>query len=261
LQDIFFETPSKILSFDSEMCQRAALHGLGHHPETAPLIDKYVRNIQVAAQSEWASPPSSFRSSRPMIRAAGPQDRQQALRIGVVAECLIEMDKQITIPGAKNEASTELKRTAPESVLPVARTPSASPRFSVVASEEVEHVPRFQFCRLVRFPIGVDQQWESDSGFLAEQLGIAPVAESDRGQCGSDLPKRVLVLAQLRDVLATEDSAIVPQEDNHGGTALPNRTQPNFTASSFGQHDIREPRTDRPCHPMIICGRWCPPVG
>jgi hypothetical protein len=30
-----------------------------------------------------------------------------------------------------------------------------------------------------------------------------------------------LVRAQLRDMLAAENSAVVPQEDNHGGTLFP----------------------------------------
>jgi hypothetical protein len=44
LQDVFFQTLSRILSFDSETCQHAALHGLGHlhHPETSTLIDDYL---------------------------------------------------------------------------------------------------------------------------------------------------------------------------------------------------------------------------
>jgi hypothetical protein len=44
LQDALFQTLSKILSLDSEICQRAALHGLGHlhHPDTKRLIARYV---------------------------------------------------------------------------------------------------------------------------------------------------------------------------------------------------------------------------
>jgi hypothetical protein len=44
LQDVFFETLSIVLSSDSETCQRAALHGLGHlhHPGTSALIERYI---------------------------------------------------------------------------------------------------------------------------------------------------------------------------------------------------------------------------
>jgi hypothetical protein len=46
MQDVIFETLSRILSLDSEFCQRAALHGLGHlhHPETQELVDLYLKS-------------------------------------------------------------------------------------------------------------------------------------------------------------------------------------------------------------------------
>jgi hypothetical protein len=45
LQDVFFQTLSILLSSDSENCQGAALHGLGHlhHPETPQLIELYIQ--------------------------------------------------------------------------------------------------------------------------------------------------------------------------------------------------------------------------
>ena len=44
LQDIFFQTLARVLAIDSWICQRAALHGLGHlhHPETKELIERFV---------------------------------------------------------------------------------------------------------------------------------------------------------------------------------------------------------------------------
>lgn len=44
LQDICFETLKKILSLESDICQEAALHGLGHfhHPATPRLIESYL---------------------------------------------------------------------------------------------------------------------------------------------------------------------------------------------------------------------------
>jgi hypothetical protein len=45
MQDLMFETLVKILALDSENCQHAALHGLGHlqHPATEETIDDYLR--------------------------------------------------------------------------------------------------------------------------------------------------------------------------------------------------------------------------
>ena len=44
MQDVIFEVLSGLLKSDSETCQGAALHGLGHlrHPETKALIDSYL---------------------------------------------------------------------------------------------------------------------------------------------------------------------------------------------------------------------------
>jgi hypothetical protein len=44
LQDVFFQTLAKILAIDSETCQGAALHGLGHlhHPQTKELIQRFI---------------------------------------------------------------------------------------------------------------------------------------------------------------------------------------------------------------------------
>lgn len=44
LQDVFFQTLARILAIDSEACQKAALHGLGHlhHPQTREVIDKFI---------------------------------------------------------------------------------------------------------------------------------------------------------------------------------------------------------------------------
>jgi hypothetical protein len=45
MQDVMFETLAKILALDSENCQHAALHGLGHlqHPATQETINDYLR--------------------------------------------------------------------------------------------------------------------------------------------------------------------------------------------------------------------------
>jgi hypothetical protein len=131
------------------------------------------------------------------------------------------VDEQIAIAGSEDEAGPELEGVFPEAVLAVARRPGTRSRFSIVAAEEMKEVPRFQFRNSVGGPLGIDQQRERDTGFLAKQTGIIQVAQSNRRQPGSGLLKLVFVLAQLRDMLAAEDSSVVPQEDNYGGTPLP----------------------------------------
>jgi hypothetical protein len=44
MQDVIFQTLTSILEIDSDICQGAALHGLGHlhHPETENLIQRFI---------------------------------------------------------------------------------------------------------------------------------------------------------------------------------------------------------------------------
>jgi hypothetical protein len=44
LQDIYFETLTEVVWIDSDTCQTAALHGLGHlhHPGTKALVDQFI---------------------------------------------------------------------------------------------------------------------------------------------------------------------------------------------------------------------------
>jgi hypothetical protein len=62
----------------------------------------------------------------------------------------------------------------------------------------------------VRVPFGIDQQGKHDAALLAKQPSIIQITQSDRGQRSSCLPELVLLFAQLRNVLAAENSAIVP---------------------------------------------------
>ena len=106
-------------------------------------------------------------------------------------------------------------------MLLVAGCPGSGSRFCVVAPEHVKHISRFQGCGSVGFPFSIDQQWKRDTGLITKEAGIMHIAESNRSQPGSGAPEVVLVFAQLRDVLAAKNSAIMPKEDNHGGTVLP----------------------------------------
>ena len=56
----------------------------------------------------------------------------------------------------------------------------------------------------------VDQQGKRDSRFFAENSRIVPVAKADGGERRALIQKGLFVFAQLRDVLAAKNSAIVP---------------------------------------------------
>lgn len=50
----------------------------------------------------------------------------------------------------------------------------------------------------------------------------------------------LFVLAQLRDVLPAEDSAVMTKEHNHFRIALPERTQAHLIAPRIREHDAGE---------------------
>ena len=158
------------------------------------------------------------------------------------------MDEQVAIAGGEDEACAELEGILAEPALAVSGSLGTSPRFGVLVAEEMEQVRRLQSGGFVSGSFGIDQQWKGDAGLLAKQAGIVQVAQSDGSQRGSSLLELGFVFAQLRDMLAAEDSTVVPQEDNHGGLVLPQRAEAQLAAARFGQHHIRQIRTDRFCH-------------
>jgi hypothetical protein len=50
----------------------------------------------------------------------------------------------------------------------------------------------------------------------------------------------LLVFAQLRDVFAAEDSAVVAEEDEDGWIGFPERAEADGFAESVGENDVRE---------------------
>ncbi len=56
------------------------------------------------------------------------------------------------------------------------------------------------------------------------------------------------MLAQLRDVLAAEDSTVVPQEDQDRGLVLPKRAEPDLAASGVRKHDAGQGFAERAGH-------------
>jgi hypothetical protein len=67
----------------------------------------------------------------------------------------------------------------------------------------------------------IDEKRELDAGFLAEELGITGVAQSNNSEVSAFLLELGFEFAQLRDVLSAEDSTVVAKKDYHGGATLP----------------------------------------
>jgi len=60
------------------------------------------------------------------------------------------------------------------------------------------------------------------------------------------------VFAQLRDVLAAENSAVVTEEDDYRWTLTPKRSELNQAVGRFRQEDRRQARAEIISHAAIV---------
>ena len=110
---------------------------------------------------------------------------------------------------------------AAEFVLAVAGGFGAFAALEIVAAEEVEEVGFAEVGEFVGLAFGVDEEGEVNAGFFLEEAGVTGVAEADGGEGGVFGLEGGLVFAQLRDVFAAEDSAVVAEEDKDDGMRFP----------------------------------------
>ena len=90
----------------------------------------------------------------------------------------------------------------------------------------------------------VNQEWESDSGIFAKRPGVVHTAESDGGNVRAFFSKLLFVFAQLRDVLATEDSTPVAQKNQNYRSRRPEGAQRNLLALRVRQNDSGKPAAE-----------------
>ena len=106
-------------------------------------------------------------------------------------------------------------------MLPESATLGALPRVRIVGPQQMQKIGRLQARGTISQPFFVDQQWKVDARLFAEQRSVMRVSQADCSQSGAFALEFGFVLAQLRDVLAAEDSPIVAKENNHGRVRLP----------------------------------------
>ena len=117
----------------------------------------------------------------------------------------------------------------------------ASAALEIVAPKDVKQIGRAQAGDGVSLAMFVDQQGKCDASLFAENARVVAVAETDSSQRSAFVAEGGLVFAQLRDVLAAKDSPVVPQKNDHGGLALPQRTKSDFPAVGVTKSDVRKP--------------------
>jgi hypothetical protein len=150
---------------------------------------------------------------------------------------------QIAIVRGEHEASSQLKRILAELVLAMSILLGSSAGGHVIRAKDLEEVAHPQSGDAIRNAFFINEQRKGDASLLPEESAIVLVTQPDGGDAGSLLTKFRLVLAQLRDMLAAEDSTIVPQKNHNSRRFGPDRSQPDLIALRIGQTDARQPRT------------------
>jgi hypothetical protein len=168
------------------------------------------------------------------------QGSQQVGQVRIIAKGFADVGEPVGIARAENEASAELEWVLAQAMLANANGFCAFPGTRVIGAKKMKQVGIFQRDGFVRFALIVEEEREGDTGLLAEVAGVARVAEAYGDQFGATLLELVFVLAQPRDVLAAENSAIVAKKDDHGRGIGPERSQPYRFPVNVGQCDVCE---------------------
>ncbi len=143
------------------------------------------------------------------------QGCQQVRHWGAIAKGCAHVGIKVHVAGSEDEGPPQLEWVPAELVLPVAGSLRACPRGVVIGAQKVEHRSDAEIDGAVGDSIRVDQERESNAGVLAEDASVLHVAESDGGNPGAFELEAFFSFAQLRDMLAAEDSTVVPEKRNH----------------------------------------------
>jgi len=152
---------------------------------------------------------------------------------------------QISIAGSEHKAASELKRILAQLVLPVSGGCSPFPRHGIIAAKKMQDRALLQPHGAIRLPLGIDQKWEVDSRLLAKNLSIVSVAQAYSGKPRAFTAECFFMAAQLRDVLAAENSSVVAKKDDHRRAVGPERAEAHSLSVGVRQDDFRELFADR----------------
>ena len=150
------------------------------------------------------------------------------------------MNETIDISRSEDEAAAELEGILAEFVLLVAGGAGALAAFEIVAAKKMKQISGTQVGDGVRLALFINEQRKGDAGLFAEKACIVAVTKTDGGERSAFVQEGLLVFAQLRDVLAAKDSAVVAEKNDDGRAALPQRSQTDFAAVGVRENDFCE---------------------
>lgn len=162
------------------------------------------------------------------------------------------MYKEVTVAGSEDEAPTELERVLSQSMLAVSSGFCSLPSREIVAAHQMQQAGRLQSDGLVGDAVGVDQKREFDTRLLAKGAGVGSSPETDGGDRRSSLANLLLVVTQLRDMLAAENSPVVAQEYDHDRGVVPEASELGFVTVGIRKAEARQGVAVGFCHDGLI---------
>jgi hypothetical protein len=147
------------------------------------------------------------------------------------------VDEEVLVAGSKHKAAAELKRIFAQAMLFMTRSLCPFAGLQIVFAQKVEQGSVAQADSLIGFALVIDQERKLDAGSLAEEPGVAGVAQSDDSQTCAFALELGFKFAQLRDVLSAKDSTVMTKKDHHGRPSLPQGTQPSRLAIGVRQRN------------------------
>jgi hypothetical protein len=158
------------------------------------------------------------------LGSGGGQRAQKLLGLGVVTGRLAAVGVVELVARADDKDTAELPRVPLDSTL----SESATVGLEALCEDgeaEASHAAPSELSCPVPAEAGVDVQWERKVEFLSEVSCLRRRAVPDHVELGSSAADLFPDAAQLRDLLAAEDSAEVTNEDQDGGTLPPELLQ------------------------------------
>jgi hypothetical protein len=152
----------------------------------------------------------------------------------IITKRLTDVHETIHIPRPENKTRAELKRILAEFVLVVSRRIGAFSGDGILASQQMKQRGLLQFSCAISFHLRIHKKGKCDACLFAENPRIAQITQPDRREICAARLDFLLVLAQLRDVLAAKHSAVVAQKNDHRRPIGPNRAESHGPLTNIG---------------------------
>jgi hypothetical protein len=163
--------------------------------------------------------------SHGLLFPGAPEGRQDLGDRSMVRAVAVEMLVEQARPRRHDERGAELRGPGTRTVDPVTATPGAAGRCPGTRMKKSWKRGNTNRSRLRRRAVVIDQDGEWDGLGRNKIPGIADITRSDRYHLGPRLPNRLVMLAQLRGVLAAVQSTEVTQKDQDRRPFLPEASE------------------------------------